>query len=116
MDICLSTQTNDPVGRARTTAKLPLFLACGRFVLASRVGEAARVLPEEMLVEYREGYDSSYPERLAQRIARLVSEPHLLRLGDQGRQIATAEFDYGVLVPRVAALLRAALNRRSFRQ
>jgi glycosyltransferase involved in cell wall biosynthesis len=50
MDICLSTQTNDVVGWVRTTGKLPLYLAAGRFVLASRVGEAARVLPEEMLV------------------------------------------------------------------
>ncbi|MFZ4647552.1 MAG: glycosyltransferase [Gemmataceae bacterium] len=51
MDICLSTQTNDVVGWVRTTGKLPLYLAAGRFVLASRVGEAARVLPEEMLVD-----------------------------------------------------------------
>ena len=32
---------------------MPLYLAAGRFVLASRVGEAARVLPPEMLVEFR---------------------------------------------------------------
>ena len=56
MDICLSTQTNDVVGWVRTTGKLPLYLAAGRFVLASRVGEAARVLPEEMLVD-GEGID-----------------------------------------------------------
>src|SRR5262249_43404695 len=48
-DICLSTQTNDVIGHVRTTGKLPLYLAAGRFVLASRVGEAARILPEEML-------------------------------------------------------------------
>ena len=56
MDICLSTQTNDVVGWVRTTGKLPLYLAAGRVVLASRVGEAARVLPEEMLVD---GEDTS---------------------------------------------------------
>ena len=56
MDICLSTLTNDMVGWVRTTGKLPLYLAAGRFVLASRVGEAARVLPEEMLVD-GEGID-----------------------------------------------------------
>ena len=56
MDICLSTQTNDVVGWVRTTGKLPLYLAAGRFVLANRVGEAARVLPEEMLVD-GEGID-----------------------------------------------------------
>ncbi len=57
MDICLSTQTNDVVGWVRTTGKLPLYLAAGRYVLASRVGEAARVLPEEMLVD-GEGIDN----------------------------------------------------------
>jgi hypothetical protein len=53
IDVCLSTQTDDLPGRVRTTGKLPLYLACGRHVLASRVGEAARVLPEEMLVLMR---------------------------------------------------------------
>lgn len=51
MDVCLSPQTNDVVGRVRTTGKLPLYMAAGRFILASRVGEAALVLPEEMLVD-----------------------------------------------------------------
>ncbi|MFM7540061.1 MAG: glycosyltransferase [Planctomycetota bacterium] len=51
MDICLSPQTDDVVGRVRTTGKLPLYMAAQRFILASRVGEAARVLPEEMLVD-----------------------------------------------------------------
>ena len=64
MDVCLSTQSNDLVGQVRTTGKLPLYLACGRYVLASRVGEAARVLPDDMLVEYEETVDRAYPERL----------------------------------------------------
>jgi glycosyltransferase involved in cell wall biosynthesis len=110
MDICLSTQTNDWVGRARTTGKLPLFLSCGRFILASRVGEAARVLPEEMLVDYAAGFDPAYGERLARRIERLLREPNLLKLGQQGRRIAEAEFDYRVIVPRVASVLRSVLG------
>jgi glycosyltransferase involved in cell wall biosynthesis len=69
MDICLSTQTNDVVGWVRTTGKLPLYLAAGRYVLASRVGEAARVLPEEMLVD-GEGLDGW--ARAAERAAVLL--------------------------------------------
>jgi glycosyltransferase involved in cell wall biosynthesis len=115
MDVCLSTQTNNWVGRVRTTGKLPLFLACGRFVLASRVGEAARVLPDEMLVDYREGFDPSYGERLACRIERIVREPQLLNLREQGRKIAEAEFDYGVLIPKVAMVLRLVLERTTSR-
>jgi glycosyltransferase involved in cell wall biosynthesis len=57
VDVCLSTQTNDRVGQVRTTGKLPLYLAAGRYVLASRVGEAARVLDDEMLVEYEGAVD-----------------------------------------------------------
>src|SRR5262249_17100894 len=30
IDVCLSTQTDDAVGRARTTGKLPLYMATGR--------------------------------------------------------------------------------------
>ena len=60
-DVCLSTQTNDIPGNVRTTGKLPLYLACGRYVLASRVGEAARVLPEEMLVPYEGTVDKRLP-------------------------------------------------------
>src|SRR5207253_1209595 len=62
MDVCISTQTNDGAGRVRTTGKLPLYLACGRFVLASQVGEAARVLLEEMLIPYSGTKDEEYPE------------------------------------------------------
>jgi hypothetical protein len=40
----------------------------------------------------------------------LVDQPQLLRLGEHSRHIAEAVLDYDVLVPRVAALLRTALN------
>jgi glycosyltransferase involved in cell wall biosynthesis len=105
MDVCLSTQTNDLVGRVRTTAKLPEFLACGRFVLASRVGEAARLLPDEMLVDYGPGFDAQYPQRLAARIEALEAEPSRLLMGERGRGIAEREFDYDVLSARLTAVL-----------
>ena len=70
MDICLSTQTNDVVGWVRTTGKLPLYLAAGRYVLASRVGEAARVLPEEMLVD---GEEIDYWVQAVKRAAVILS-------------------------------------------
>ena len=39
IDICFSTQMNDVPGNVRTTGKFPLFLAGGRYILASEVGE-----------------------------------------------------------------------------
>ncbi len=106
MDICLSTQTNDLPGQVRTTGKLPLYMACGRFVLASRVGEAARVLPEEMLVDYDGSCDSAYPAKLASRLRSLMEaavdfEAAGARLA---REVAP-EFEYGRLSTRLQEVL-----------
>jgi glycosyltransferase involved in cell wall biosynthesis len=110
-DVCLSTQTNDIPGNVRTTGKLPLYLACGRYVLASRVGEAARVLPEEMLIPYEGTVDRSYPSRLADRVRALVAAPARLTLGARGIEIARQYFDYDVLAGRLEAVLSAVTSR-----
>jgi glycosyltransferase involved in cell wall biosynthesis len=107
IDVCLSTQTDDLVGRVRTTGKLPLYLACGRYVLASRVGEAARVLGDAMLVEYRGTTDPDYPARLAERVVGLLDNPARLDLARVNVAVARAHFDYGVLADRVRRLLEA---------
>lgn len=105
MDICLSTQTNDVPGRVRTTGKLPLYLAAGRYILASRVGEAARVLPERMLVDYEGVVDRDYPRKLAERIGWLMDHPAELSLASGSRRLAAEHFDYDVLAHRLGALL-----------
>lgn len=43
-----SIQSNDKAGWFRTTGKLPLALASRRVVIATAVGEAARILPSEL--------------------------------------------------------------------
>ena len=110
-DVCLSTQTNDIPGNVRTTGKLPLYLACGRYVLASRVGEAARVLPDEMLVPYEGTVDKEYPARLAERVRALAAAPARLALGAQGVAIARQHFDYDVLARRLETVLAAMVTR-----
>ena len=105
VDVFLSTQTNDVVGRVRTTGKLPLYLASGRYVLASRVGEAARVLPEEMLVEYRGVVDADYPDRLAERIETLLAKPERLQAARALIQVAWKQFSYPILAKRLRPLL-----------
>jgi glycosyltransferase involved in cell wall biosynthesis len=111
MDICLSTQTNDAAGQVRTTGKLPLYLACGRFVLASEVGEAARVLPPEMLVPYQGTKDTDYPRRLAQRIRLLLDGAAPL---EQSAAIAIAkiQFDYDLLAAKLRNILNGLLLQR----
>jgi glycosyltransferase involved in cell wall biosynthesis len=107
VDVCLSTQSNDLVGQVRTTAKLPLYMATGRYVLASRVGEASLVLPDEMLVDYEGVIDRSYPGRLAERLRALLAAPSRLRAGAALVPVARERFAYPVLTERVRALLRA---------
>ena len=111
MDICLSTQSNDVVGQVRTTGKLPLYLGVGRFVIASRVGEAARVLPERMLLDYDGSFDSNYPKRVAARVAGLLGEPESLQCAEDVREIAARHFDYDVLAQRVDSVLRQTLEQ-----
>jgi glycosyltransferase involved in cell wall biosynthesis len=109
MDVCLSTQTNDLPGQVRTTGKLPLYLAAGRYILASRVGEAALVLPDEMLVDYNGTVDRGYPARLAERVRGLLAHPERLRARDQGPAIAREHFDYEILARRIAGTLTSLL-------
>ena len=112
-DVCLSTQTNDLVGQVRTTGKLPLYMASGRYVLASRVGEARRVLPEQMLIDYDGTVDRAYPARLAFRIRTLCEQRDQLDLGTALVDVARREFDYSVLAERADALLRRVVAART---
>jgi glycosyltransferase involved in cell wall biosynthesis len=109
-DVCLSTQSNDVVGQVRTTGKLPLYMATGRYVLATRVGEASLVLPDEMLVDYEGVIDPSYPGRLADRLRRLLEAPHRLRAGAALVPVARERFSYTVLAERLRAVLQAPPN------
>ena len=111
IDVCLSTQTDDLVGRVRTTGKLPLYLATGRYVLASRVGEAARVLDDDMLVEFSGQKDPHYPEKLAGRVRRLLDDPALLDRRRGHVELARERFDYAVLARKMAEVIDDAAHR-----
>lgn len=105
IDVGLSTQTNDVVGRVRTTGKLPVYMAAGKFILATRVGEAARVLPDEMLIDYEGAYDATYPDRLAARLDDLLEDRDLLKAGRSLPSVALEQYDYRSLIPRLEMLL-----------
>jgi hypothetical protein len=100
IDVALSTQTNDAVGRARTTGKLVQYMAAGKFILASRLGTAADVLPDEMLVDYNGEWDHLYFTRVAERLGSLPDRPELRRRGERVRQ-ASAPFAYPILMERL---------------
>ena len=110
MHICLSTQSDDDIGAVRTTGKLPIYLAAGRFILASRVGEAARVLPEEMLVQYDGEFDRGYPPRVANRIRDLARAQTKFRYREDCVEIARNLFEYDTLATRYGAVITRMLN------
>ncbi|PZS17415.1 MAG: hypothetical protein DLM54_09755 [Acidimicrobiales bacterium] len=62
-----SVQSDDLAGWVRTTGKLPIALGMGKALLATRVGEASRILPDCLLVS--PGPDSDLIDQLAGAIA-----------------------------------------------
>jgi glycosyltransferase involved in cell wall biosynthesis len=105
MDVCLSRQTDDDVGWSRTTAKLPEYLACDRHVLATAVGAASEVLPDEMLLPYEGSYDSGHVVRLAERLAALVPRQGELRRSAGTRRIALERYSYPALARSLSSFL-----------
>lgn len=96
-DIAVSTQTNNGVGRVRTTAKLVEYMAAKRFVLCSDVGEARLLLPEIMRIPYDGVRDDEYPKRLAARIRLLYHNRDIVAQGGQRNyETARALLDYGM--------------------
>ena len=104
-DVGLSTQTDDPIGWGRTTAKLPEYLACGTPVLCTDVGEAHRLLAESgQTLPYHGMRDSGYPQRLAERLADWC-ERDLQAIRHANRELALQVFDYVVLRGRLGEIL-----------
>lgn len=108
IDVCLSTQTNDVVGNVRTTGKLPLYLAAGRYVLASDVGEASLVLEPSMRVPYEGTVDREYPLRLAARIREVAARGAPAGPLASQIRIARERFDYDLLSERFARVIESA--------
>jgi glycosyltransferase involved in cell wall biosynthesis len=110
IDVCLSTQTNDLVGQVRTSGKLPLYLAAGRYVLASEVGEAAYILNQEMLVKYEGVKDGQYPQKLAERIQSILADPTRLNHAASNVALAKEFFEYSRLAERLGDIIETVLK------
>jgi glycosyltransferase involved in cell wall biosynthesis len=106
VDVALSTQTNDVVGRVRTTGKLVQYMAAGRFILASRVGAAAALLPDAMLVDYDGAWDDGYFARLAERVDALPDRRSLAEQGGRLREPAE-RFAYPRLVQTLSTVFES---------
>ena len=98
VDIGISTQVNNISGEMRTTAKLPDYLACGKFVLASKIGDALRYLPTEMLVIHNENYYSN----LHKKVELIYKKRRILKLSQIGIKIARNNFNYKKISKKAA--------------
>lgn len=113
MDVAMSTQTNNLPGQVRTTGKVPEYMAAERFILASKVGEAALLLPDVMLIDFNGEVDRSYPKRLAERIRLLHSEPGLLEARRGTTALAARECNYDYLSSRLLWVIGEILKART---
>lgn len=108
MDVCVSTQSNDLVGMVRTTGKLPLYLAYGKYAIATDVGEAKNVLPGiGCLLPYEGVRDNNHPARLAQKLRELLDNPQHLEIEIKARQVAENHFDYDMLSKKIVEICYA---------
>jgi glycosyltransferase involved in cell wall biosynthesis len=89
LDAVTWTQTPDDTGRCRTTIKLGEYLASGRYVIATDVGEARRAVRENgVRIPYRGGRDAGYVQGVVEAVRALVDEPALAERGARGRTLA----------------------------
>jgi glycosyltransferase involved in cell wall biosynthesis len=113
LDAVTWTQTPDAVGRCRTTMKLPEYLACGKYVLASDVGEARRcVTANGCRIPYAGGRDPAYVAGLAEAIRVLAADPSLAACGRLGVGRAR-RFDWNRVGAGFAGVVRDAVARAS---
>jgi hypothetical protein len=80
-------------------------MAAESFILASRVGEAALILPELMLLDFHGEVDRGYPQRVAERVRLLCQRRELLGIRRSLPGIARQFCDYDVLSQQLAALV-----------
>jgi glycosyltransferase involved in cell wall biosynthesis len=98
-DVCAVPKLDDPVNHAGLSTKLAEYLAAGKPVVVSRVGDVAHYL------SHMENAVLCHPgdaDDLAAAIRLLLSDPDLAhRIGAAGRSLAEREFDVGVNVRRL---------------
>jgi glycosyltransferase involved in cell wall biosynthesis len=106
LDAVTWTQTPDPLGRCRTTLKLPEYLAAGKFVVASDVGAARTEIDGNgARVPYAGGRDDAYVEGVAEVLRTVAADPHAAR----ERGLAGVAKAPRYAWPRVAAAFHEAL-------
>lgn len=106
MDVCISTQLNSLSGEMRTTAKLPDYMACGKYIISSSIGDAKFYLPPSALVTQDEYYYSS----LAKKVDYIFDDMSELAKGKQYVDIAHQHFSYEVIASKASEMIRKVIS------
>lgn len=106
INIGVSTQSNNSVGWFRTTGKLPEYLALNKYIIATNIGEAKRVLKNVgSLLPYKGIKDEKYPLRLANEIKKIYYNREKLKKAQSGRKIAKIFFNYEIQTTNLEKIL-----------
>ena len=106
IDVCLLTQPRHETTDARTTAKLPEYLACGKFVITSYYYEASKVIKDNGFVLNYNGFkDLEYPARLAEKLKFILGNISILTKGLKGVEVAKEMYDYKILGKRLETIM-----------
>lgn len=112
LDVVTCTQTPDLVGRGRTTQKLPEYLACGKYVLATDVGVLPRYLRGNgRVLPYRGGRDLVYAGAVARELAALAGRRDDVRRLGLGGVARARSFDWDVVADRFVEVVERTVRR-----
>ena len=111
LDAVTWTQTPDALGTPRLTLKLPEYLACGKYILASDVGVARELVDGNgARIPYAGGRDLAYARALADAVGGLPARAELDRLGAVGIE-RSRRFGWDEVTARFCEVVEAAVTR-----
>ena len=114
LDVAVLVKPDHPADKMTTTMKLPEYLAAGNYIVADDHAFAATVLDSDRssLLSYAGIKDESFPERLADELRALESDPDRITAGkEHSREVATTRFDYDNIREDVLARVRSLVDR-----
>ena len=112
IDICIHAVPNIDCFKIITSQKMPEYFATNRFIIASEEGEAGRLVKEfGVVLEYTGVYDSSFGDKAATIIRRILKQKNILMSASQERVFAEKHFDYAKVSRKMLERINAALEK-----